>query len=136
MSRILRSTYPDPDLVRLMNRVNQQEWPELEKSCGKKLVHRTGGCLFGPEGGLFDRYAKAVAEAGADVDLLDEKQAASRFPAFNLNGLKALADHTAGLIDATANNRVAQRPDRGERRPNHRTFPSHRYGFFIRTHPD
>ncbi len=100
MSRILRSTYPDPDLVHLMQRANEIDWPELENASGKKLVHRTGGCLFGPEGGLFDRYAKSVAETGADVDLLNGKQAAKRFPAFNFNGLNALADHTAGLIDA------------------------------------
>ena len=100
MSRILRSTYPDPDLVHLMQRANQIDWPELEKACRKTLIHRIGGCLFGPEGGLFEDYARAVAEAGADVDLLDETQAAKRFPAFNFNGLNALADHTSGLIDA------------------------------------
>lgn len=109
MSRMLRSTYPDPDLIRLISVVLQSEWPELEKAYAQKLIHRTTGCLFDPDGGLFGSYAQAVEETGADIDLLTEKQSAHRFPALNFNGLNALAENSAGLIDARQTIQVLKR---------------------------
>lgn len=99
-SRIIRSTYPDPDLVKLMRHVCKHSWPELEQTSGQKLIHRQSACLFGPEQGLFEAYAAAVKQAGADIKQLTAIQAAKRYPEFDFAGLQTLEDTSGGLIDA------------------------------------
>ena len=100
-SRITRSVYFDPDYVRLMQVVHGQEWPRLERDAGQRLIHRTPGFFFGPPGGSYPAYARAVAQMGVDVEPLDVAEARRRFPQFRFeNAVGALHDRTAGLVAA------------------------------------
>lgn len=99
-SRIIRTTYADPDYVRLMRVVREQEWPRLEREAGEPLVFPVPGCFFGPPG-HFDQYVEAVAAAGADVDELDIPAARKTFPQFHFEGVRrVLSDRTAGIVAA------------------------------------
>ena len=100
-SRVTRSAYVDPDYVRLMQVVHGEEWPRLERDVGRTLIHRTPGCFYGPPGGKYERYARAVAQAGADVEQIDVVEARRRFPQLRFGDAGgALHDRTAGLVAA------------------------------------
>lgn len=100
-SRVTRSAYVDPGYVRLMQVVHGQEWPRLERDVGRTLIHRTPGCFYGSPGGKYERYARAVAEAGADVEQIGVTEARRRFPQLRFEGAGGvLHDHTAGLVAA------------------------------------
>ena len=100
-SRITRSAYFDPDYVYLMQAAHREEWPRLERDAGQQLAHRTSGCFFGPAGGRYEDYARAVAKTGVDVEALDVDEARRRFPVFRFEETSgALHDRTAGLVAA------------------------------------
>lgn len=100
-SRITRSTYADPLYVQLMTLVHEEEWPRLERDAQQRLVHPCPGVFFGPPGERFASYCHAVAEAGANVELLDRSEARRRFPLFRFDDSPSvLHDHTAGVVDA------------------------------------
>ena len=100
-ARVTRSTYPHADYVRLMRHVHEEEWPRLEAEAGSRLVHWNRGCFFGPPGDLFDRYADAVTQAGANVDRLEPSDARRVFPQFRFDDVPGvLLDHTAGVVAA------------------------------------
>lgn len=100
-SRITRSAYVDTGYVRLMQVAHGQEWPRLEGASGEKLVFPSEGCFFGPAGGKYEAYARAVVEAGVDCDVLDVVEARKRFPMFRFPTADgAVHDRTAGVIAA------------------------------------
>ncbi|TMA24645.1 MAG: FAD-dependent oxidoreductase [Deltaproteobacteria bacterium] len=82
-SRITRSTYSDERYVRLVRVAHAEEWPRLERESGATLIHRCDGIFFGPPEGDIERWADAVAAAGAPgVERLTPAEARARFPAF------------------------------------------------------
>ncbi len=100
-SRITRAAYEDPLWVRLVLRALAEDWPRLEAELGEQLIFPRDGLFFGPEEGMFPRYAQAVVEAGAAVEGLSRSQMATRFPQFRLlPGEGALWDRTAGVVAA------------------------------------
>ncbi len=100
-SRTTRSAYINAHYVRLMQIVHNQEWPRLERDANRTLIHPTPGCFFGPPGGTHETYARAVADVGADVELLDLAQARRLFPQFRFENVgSVLHDRTAGLVAA------------------------------------
>lgn len=102
-ARITRSSYGDATHVALMQVAHAEDWPRLERDAGTRLVHRTDGVYFGPPEGPFEDYARAVADAGIDVERLSPAEARIRFPAFTFAGAAGvLHDRTGGLVDARA----------------------------------
>lgn len=100
-SRITRSAYVDAAYVRLMQVAHSQEWPRLEAALGKQLIHPNDGCFFGPAGGRFEQYARAVTSTGVDCEVLDVAQARRRFPMFRFpTAAGAVHDRTSGVIAA------------------------------------
>jgi sarcosine oxidase len=100
-SRITRGAYVHPDYVRLMRVARGQEWPRLERDAGVRLIHQTPGCFWGPPGGNYESYARAVERTGVDVERIDVTVARRRFPQFRFEGVESvLHDRTAGLVAA------------------------------------
>src|SRR4051812_50227107 len=61
-SRMIRLAYYEhPDYVPLLRRAYAL-WDELEKNCGQRLLHMTGGVYFGPPPGGGGSGAKKGAE--------------------------------------------------------------------------
>lgn len=109
-ARITRSTYGDPVWVRLMQAAHGEEWPRLERDARETLLHPVPGLFFGPPGGPFERWAGAVAEAGAAVERLDPAEGRRRFPLFRLEDVAGvLHDHTAAVIAADTTLRALAR---------------------------
>jgi monomeric sarcosine oxidase len=101
-SRITRSAYINEHYVRLMQIAHQEAWPQLEKDANTQLIYPTSGCFFGPPGGKYTSYEKAVTSVGVDVEPLTPQEARKRFPAFRFEGAAgALHDRTAGLVAAS-----------------------------------
>lgn len=99
--RITRSSYGDALYVRLMREANTEAWPRLERDADEPLIQRCDGAFFGPPGGEFESYARAVIEGGADVERLDPSEGRRRFPAFAFpDAAGVLHDRTAGVIAA------------------------------------
>lgn len=100
-SRITRSAYVNEHYVRLMQVAHKEAWPQLEKDAHTQLIYPTPGCFFGPPGGKYTHYEKAVTSVGVDVEPLTPQEARKRFPALRFeNAAGALHDRTAGLVAA------------------------------------
>ncbi|MEC9073002.1 MAG: FAD-dependent oxidoreductase, partial [Myxococcota bacterium] len=103
VGRVTRSTYVHPTYVRLMSIAHGQEWPALEEAIGEALIHRTGGCIFGPPDGAFHTYAAAVETGGVAVEHLSPADARERLPCFRFGDDDGvLWDPTAGVVKAHA----------------------------------
>src|SRR5262249_40944438 len=115
-SRITRSTYSDEHYVRLVRVAHAEEWPRLERDSGATLVHRCDGIFFGPKDGDVERWAEAVAAAGAAGGHKPERgEARSRFPAFAFPDAHAvLHDPTGGVVAAADTLRALDRRCRVE----------------------
>jgi sarcosine oxidase len=100
-SRIARCAYPEAGYVRLMRRAFAEEWPRLERDAGRTLLHRTPAFFFGPPGGSLGKYARAVADAGADAVSVPPVEARKLAPQFRFEGCDdVLVDRTAALVAA------------------------------------
>ena len=101
-ARITRTTYSDERYVRLVRVAHEEEWPRLEKECGRPLIRRCDGVFFGPPEGDLERWEAAVAAAGAPgVERLTPAEARRRFPAFAFPDARfVLHDHTGGVVAA------------------------------------
>jgi sarcosine oxidase len=79
-----------------------EDWPRLERESERTLIHRCDGIFFGPPEGDLERWAAAVAAAGAPgVERLDAGEARRRFPAFAFPDARlVLHDTTAGVVAA------------------------------------
>ena len=111
-SRITRSAYVNADYVRLMQIAHGESWPQLERDAGVQLIYPTPGCFFGPPGGKYTSYARAVTEVGVDVEALTPEEGRKRFPVFRFeDAAGVLHDRTAGLVAARAGCSVSYRSD-------------------------
>lgn len=75
-TRIYRLAHPEPPMVRLALR-NHELWEALERDAGRPLRLRRGLVW---RGGLAEQVASALAAAGVDHELLDERRQAELFP--------------------------------------------------------
>src|SRR6185436_6914080 len=100
--RITRTTYSDERYVSLTRVAHAEDWPRLERASERMLIHRCDGVFFGPPEGDLERWAAAVAAAGAPgVERLDAREARRRFPAFAFPDAPfALHDTTGGVVAA------------------------------------
>jgi glycine/D-amino acid oxidase-like deaminating enzyme len=100
-SRIKRGVYGDPLWTALMARADRVDWPDLERACGRRLLHPTPAFLFGSERGPFARYAaSAQAVPGLAVKLLTAAEARRLAPLRFDDVAGVLEDDTAALIAA------------------------------------
>ena len=108
-SRIIRLSYDDPAYAALTPHT-YIAWEHVEAESGVKLVHRTGGLVFGPapqnnEVTEVQRYAAAMQRIGVPYDALTPVEAMGRFPQFHLHGDdEVLYQASSGLVDAAKAN--------------------------------
>jgi sarcosine oxidase len=99
--RITRLTYHDAVYVRLMQRAQAEDWPELERAAAERLVRPAPGCFWGPADGDLAAYEAAVAAAGAPVERIAPAEGRRRFPWFRFDDtLAVLDDRSAGVVRA------------------------------------
>jgi len=115
-ARITRTTYSDERYVRLVRVAHEEEWPRLERESATRLIHRCDGVFFGPPEGELERWAAAVAAAGAPgVERLTPAEARRRFPAFAFPDSRfVLHDRTGGVAAAADTLRALDRRCRVE----------------------
>jgi len=107
-ARITRTTYSDERYVRLTRVAHAEDWPLLERESERTLIHRCDGLFFGPPEGDLERWAAAVAAAGASgVERLEVREARRRFPAFALPDSEFVLHDTTGGVVAAAETLLA-----------------------------
>ena len=100
-SRITRSAYADPLYVQMMQYSHRIAWPTLEKELHQQLLYPCAGLFYGPQDGLFQKYAHAIEQSPAHVSRLTPKQAQKTFPQFHFHSTDGiLQDHTSAVIAA------------------------------------
>lgn len=94
-SRIFRFSYDDPTFVR-MAMESLGMWRQLESECGEQLIVTLGGIDCGKDIGP---HVDALAECGADYELVSPGEINERFPRLRLpsNG-NALFQPDAGIV--------------------------------------
>jgi len=94
--------------VRLTRVAHAEDWPLLERESERTLIHRCDGLFFGPPEGDLERWAAAVAAAGASgVERLEVREARRRFPAFALPDSEFVLHDTTGGVVAAAETLLA-----------------------------
>lgn len=102
-TRITRSSYDDPEMVRLVGRAHEEGWPAIEHALGRSLRVPTPGVFFGPPDGPFGDYCRTTLASGARVERLPLAAARRQFPLLAFEtGDDVLLDHTAAVVLAAA----------------------------------
>lgn len=99
-SRIIREMYFEhPLYVPLVQRAYEL-WTALEHDAGTPLMTLNGGLMIGPPDGMLVRGTlRSAAEHALPCELLQPREVAARFPAFDLaDGLVAVHDPRAGYL--------------------------------------
>ncbi len=99
-SRIIREMYFEhPLYVPLVQRAYEL-WTALERDAGAPLMTLNGGLMIGPPDGMLVRGTlRSAAEHRLPCELLEPREVAARFPAFDLaEGLVAVHDPRAGYL--------------------------------------
>jgi len=74
-----------------------ENWDDLQRLCGQKILHRTGGIYLGaPDSRLIVDARRSIVEYGVDCEELSQQQVVDRFPMFRP------AEHWVGLIEPDA----------------------------------
>lgn len=98
-TRITRSSYDEPDYVRLAASAHARGWPTLEAALSRPLRLRTPGVFFGPPAGLFADYLRTTLRSGANVHTIDLAAARRRFPLLTFDDThEVLVDDTAAVL--------------------------------------
>ncbi|HZN37491.1 MAG TPA: FAD-dependent oxidoreductase [Planctomycetota bacterium] len=98
-TRITRSSYHEPFLVRLAERAHREAWPALEREFGRSLRVRTPGVFFGPASGPFGDYLRATLGSCRDAEQVTPATARQRFPLLRFPAEDAvLVDQTAAML--------------------------------------
>ena len=98
-TRITRSSYHEPHLVRLAERAHRDAWPALERELGRSLRVSTPGVFFGPASGPFGDYLRATLGSCRDAEQVTAATARQRFPLLRFSAEDAvLVDHTAAML--------------------------------------
>lgn len=97
--RITRSSYHDPQLVRLATRAHREGWPQLEAELGRPLRVATPGLFFGPPDGPFGAWLRATLAASGEVEQVSPAQARRLCPLLRIDdGDAALLDRSAAMV--------------------------------------
>jgi sarcosine oxidase len=108
LGRITRSTYSEARYVRLVRVAHAEDWPQLERDSGTRLIHRCDGLFFGPPEGDIAHWSAAVSAAGAPGVLrLETHEARQRFPAFAFPDASFVLHDTTGGVVAAADTLLA-----------------------------
>lgn len=101
-SRIVRRAYERPEYVRLADAA-YRDWDDLQAVTGEHLLTPTGGLTFCPPGGRIPArdYLESLRAVGCDVEELDARALAERYPAFRVDeDVTAIFDPHAGIVHA------------------------------------
>lgn len=103
-SRIFRFAYPQKEYAKFAMQ-SKPLWLELERDCGKKLLHSIGGLDFADDPECFGEV-KAIGAAlranGATCEELDAKEIRRRYPQWNIpDGTIGTFSPDGGWIQAT-----------------------------------
>lgn len=103
-SRIFRFAYPQKEYAKFAMQ-SKPLWLELERDCGKKLLHSIGGLDFADDPDCFGEV-KAIAAAlranGATCEELDAQEIRTRYPQWNIpDGTIGTFSPDGGWIQAT-----------------------------------
>lgn len=93
-SRIFRFSYPDRRYVRMAMEALPL-WRELEEDAGEEILRTTGGLDLGP---AVNDHAGSLAREGAAFELLEDVDAATRFPFISLPPGPVLFQPDAGMV--------------------------------------
>jgi sarcosine oxidase len=88
-SRIFRFSYDDPTFVRMAMEALPL-WRELEGEVGERLIVALGGIDCGKD---IDSHVRALAECGADHEVLNAEQASTRFSRLRLPAAQHVLFH-------------------------------------------
>ncbi len=100
-SRITRSSYHHPLYIRLAQTAHAEDWPCLAADIGVVPIVSTPGVFFGPDVPRFRAFVATTLAAGANVEAIEAREAARRFPLLRLHdAASVLLDHTAGVVRA------------------------------------
>lgn len=100
VNRIIRlAYYEDPSYVPLLRRAYEL-WRELEASFGEQLLHITGSLDISPrDNWMFEGSLRSCEEHQLPYEVLDHRQLAERYPAFQLpDGHVALLQPDGGFL--------------------------------------
>lgn len=99
-NRIIRYSYEWTDYVKLAKETFKL-WKEVETEFGSKLLQRTGGLDIGYPGNRdFELCIDSLRKEGIDFQLMNQEEAATRFPQFNFEtGTRALFQKDAGYLE-------------------------------------
>ena len=100
INRIIRlAYYEDPSYVPLLRRAYEL-WRELERGFGEQLLHITGSIDASPrDSWVFEGSLRSCEEHGLPYEILDHRQLAARFPAYQLpEGHFALFQPDGGFL--------------------------------------
>jgi sarcosine oxidase len=100
LTRIIRLAYFEhPSYVPLLRRAFEL-WRELERGCGERLLHVTGGLDVGWEGSVvFEGSLRSCREHDLPHDVLDAAALAARFPAWHpAAGARAVFQPDGGFL--------------------------------------
>jgi sarcosine oxidase len=101
-SRILRRSYHTPAYVRLAGEA-YDDWADLERASGERLVTVTGGVDLFPPGAAIpaDDYATSMVSVGVAFEQLDAGGVARRWPALRVpDGTVALRQDDTAIVPA------------------------------------
>lgn len=101
-SRIIRRAYERPEYVRLADAA-YRDWADLQAATGEHLLTPTGGLTFCPADARIPAsdYLDSLRAVGCDVEELDARALAGRFPAFRVDDdVTAVFDPHSGIVHA------------------------------------
>ena len=115
-SRILRRSYHTPAYVRLAGEA-YDDWADLERVSGERLVTVTGGVDLFPPGAAIpaDDYAASMVAGGVPFEQLDAAGVARRWPALRVpEGSVALQQDDTAIVPAGRSTATMARLARAE----------------------
>jgi sarcosine oxidase len=110
-SRILRRSYHTPAYVRLAGEA-YDDWAELERESGERLVTRTAGVDLFPPGAAIpvDDYTSSMTAERVPFTVLTPAELTSRWPSMTApDGTVALLQEETSIVPAGRSTRVLQR---------------------------
>ncbi|MBB5153535.1 N-methyl-L-tryptophan oxidase [Saccharopolyspora phatthalungensis] len=101
-SRIVRTSYGAPQYVRLAQSA-YQDWADLERESGERLMSITGGVIFFPADGPYSAsdFTAALEECGAPHEMLTPAEVHKRWPQFRIpENVEIVYTADSGIVHA------------------------------------
>jgi sarcosine oxidase len=101
-SRIFRQAYWEGQEYLPLLSLSDELWQELDRSCSRRLIFRTGGLFVGPiASGVVPKSVKTAQKGNIKYKVLSTAQISESFPAFQVQeGTEAVYENGAYTISA------------------------------------